>query len=91
MKEVLLILLGLSIIPITNDALFIARHFGYKDASKFISWTPGIGVEEVVTARCTKDIGRNGHGWVFVKREYFKCNKLQIFFSDLIYGEYRGN
>lgn len=37
--------------------------------------------------RCTKDIRRNGFGTVFVSRNYFECNKLEILISDLIYGE----
>ena len=37
---------------------------------------------------CTKDVSKNGHGWVFVRRDYYKCGKIAIKISDLLYGEY---
>jgi hypothetical protein len=40
-----------------------------------------------ITKSCTKDVRKNGHGWVFVVRDYYTCNKLEIAISDLLYGE----
>lgn len=49
---------------------------------------PGYGTTEAFSGNCTKDISRNGHGAVFVNREYFGCGKVNVLISDLIYGEY---
>lgn len=49
---------------------------------------PKYGFGDLFTGGCTKDIGENGHGWVFINRKYHQCSKLSIAISDLIYGEY---
>ena len=56
----------------------------YPIASKINSWLkmPSIGFFDPLTERCTKD--KRGDR---TRREYFKCNAVQIFISDLIYGE----
>lgn len=42
-----------------------------------------LGINIVLTKRCTADM-RNE---VQQRREYFQCNKIQIYFSDLLFDE----
>lgn len=49
---------------------------------------PGYGSMNPFVGNCTKDKAMNGHGWKFVTREYYKCGKVAIAISDMIYGEY---
>ena len=49
---------------------------------------PRLGFGSVFTKGCTKDVGRNRLGWLFINREYNKCGKIAIRISDLLYGEY---
>jgi hypothetical protein len=67
-------------------------HTGYDNQvfGKLWKYTiyPRFGISKPFVKQCTKDYGMNGHGWVFVRREYNKCGKVSIALSDLIHGEY---
>lgn len=85
------LVLGMLLLPAYNDGYDIYEHFSKSEIPfKYFSFgvRPSLGIANVVTGDCTRDISKNGHGWVFVNREYFSCNKVEIFISDLIYGEY---
>lgn len=91
MKYLLTFILGLVTYPLIVD---ISNIIQYNTNSKIAEivyykiWMPNYGIANVFTTNCTKDVSKNGHGWIFVNREYYACNKVQIYFSDLIYGEY---
>jgi len=82
-------------VSIPSATSFVAYHFPPEKDSKWdhvstrlrfnMYFTPDL--LGTFMERCTKDIGMNGFGTVFVTRHYFKCNKLEILISDLIYGE----
>lgn len=90
MKSVLIFLLGLATYPLMVDVVEISA---YHTKSKVLNdirykiWLPNYGIADMFTENCTKDVSKNGHGWVFVNREYYKCNKFQIMVSDLVFGE----
>lgn len=44
--------------------------------------SPTLGLRDTFSGRCTNDDRRG-----IPRRQYFECNKLEIFISDLIYGE----
>ena len=54
-----------------------------KNVTKFrhLLIDPGLGINTVISGRCT-EYDRGG----VTGREYFGCNKVQIIFSDLIWG-----
>jgi hypothetical protein len=87
MKNAILVVLGFLLFPLVSDMSEITRHFFKTEMSMFL-FVPSYGVATTVTGGCTKDVSKNGHGWTFVRREYNTCNTVQIFVSDLIYGEY---
>lgn len=90
MKSTIIFLLGLLAFPIISDVVTVVDyHTTNETVSKAYVWMihPSYGISDVLIENCTKDVSKNGHGWVFVNREYFQCNKAQIYFSDLIFGE----
>lgn len=94
MKKLLLgFVFGVLSVMLFNDVVDIAYYHAKRD-NKTLSklWSagirPGLGVSEPLTKSCTKDVSENGHGWIFINREYYNCNVVQIFVSDLVFGEY---
>lgn len=90
MKNLILgLILGFSISPLYNDSVDIYGHYVGEVSTK--TWAlfvrPSLGIADPLIGNCTKDISKNGHGWVFVNRDFFACNKVQIIVSDLIFGE----
>lgn len=86
-------ILGFAAYPLAIDVLATAEYYSESKIVKKIHdklWIPEYGIADVLTENCTKDVSKNGHGWVFVNREYYQCNNFQIFVSDLIFGEKTG-
>lgn len=86
MKKFLLgIIIGFLMFPLAADLSDLT--------GKFIIFlrVPGYGTVDPFIGNCTKDVSKNGHGWVFVNREYYKCGKIAIAISDAIYGEHNPN
>lgn len=79
-KYITAVLLGFFLFPLAAD---VSEIFGW---STFLR-VPGYGSMDAFIGNCTKDVAKNGHGWVFVVREYYNCGKVSIAISDLIYGE----
>jgi hypothetical protein len=81
MKKVLLgLILGLLMFP--------AIHEIDSYTTEVMSFIPHYGFMKPFEKMCTKDISKNGHGWVFVRRDYYRCGTLSIIISDFIHGEY---
>lgn len=76
--------------PFICDIVWLTKH--KTDLS--LEWTnsatlmPSYGTFDFMIGRCTKDVGKNGHGWTFIMREYNDCGQIQIFLSDFFFGEY---
>lgn len=92
MKQFLIgLLAGLLLFPALCDMTKLAVNLTdneIAEAAFSASIMPGYGIHKPFVKNCTKDVSKNGHGWVFVNREYFQCGKIAIVISDLIYGEY---
>ncbi len=92
MKYVIVFILGILSYPLLFDAAdaYYSLHRESKIArsiwSKLIN--TGYGTQRAFIGDCTKDVDENGHGWIFIRRDYFQCNKLEVKISNLIYGEY---
>ena len=87
----LYILIGLILFPLVADITDVAYYYKNNKITQklwFIFNTPGYGSIAFIKKDCTKDVSQNGHGWVFVNREFFQCGPIQIYLSDLIFGEY---
>ncbi len=41
--------------------------------------------QSILDKNCTSDISRNGFGWVFIRREYYRCNRLETLVSNKLY------
>lgn len=90
-KYILVFFLGLLTYPLVTDIIGVAEYHTESVVLTEIYWKvnlPTYGIQNILNGNCTKDISMNGHGWVFINREYFQCNKVQIKLSDLIFGEY---
>lgn len=74
------ILLGLLMFPAIHEVSLEI----YKDTPILVQY----GFTKPFTKKCVKNIGKNGHGWEFVVREYYSCGKISIFISNLLWGEY---
>lgn len=84
------ILLGLFLFPFLCDLARLSNELIPNKITDFLSlktMVVGYHTENAFVGNCTKNISKNGHGWVFVNREYFKCGKVSIWISDKIYGE----
>lgn len=87
-------LMGSFLVLTVNFTANLMFHVGLdNDNEKMTDYSMYIGnlldgsaTVNVLTKRCTLDEGRHG-----TRREYFNCNKVQIFFSDLINGEKDGS
>jgi len=93
-KTVLIIglILGYLSFPLSFDIIDGLRTVSdnkYIQKTWDLLLTPGYGILHSFFGNCTKDVAQNGHGWVFIEREYFQCNKLEILISDTLYGEYK--
>ena len=82
------IIFGVFSVYITNDIHSTLYYFDFIDKRPPLIFNPNLGISSPIIGNCTKDVSKNGHGWIFISREYFKCNKLQIMISDYLYGEY---
>lgn len=91
MKKLILgFILGVLLYPALMDLHDVMDYQYPKLFSSSVSafrYVPTYGLADPFIKNCTKDVSKNGHGWVFVNREYFKCGKLSIKISDYIYGE----
>ena len=92
MKYLILgIFIGLLTFPLLGDLSETYRHLNPEsevaDKISRIFIITGYNAQYAFIGYCTKDVSVNGHGWVFVNREFFSCGKLSILISDLIYGE----
>jgi hypothetical protein len=84
-------LLGILSIYVLQTALTFGWHYGIDNDRKDLTSISfrtleilkGTPIVDVLTSRCTKDMGRKT-----TRREWFNCNGVQVFFSDLIYGEF---
>lgn len=50
-------------------------------------FVPEFGIRRVLTARCIKTGSKIRGGFTAKGRDYFQCNKVQIFVSDILFGE----
>ena len=88
-KYLLTFILGLVAYPLARDCINFAEY----TANTEWEWNRGYnsfatyGVFDFAMRRCTKEEGKNGHGWTFVVREYHECGTLSVYLSDLLYGE----
>lgn len=84
--------LGLLMFPLFGDSVDIIKnkYSNNKLVESIYMFTlvPRYGASDVFLRKCTKDVKKNGHGWVYVARDYFQCGKLSIWISDHLYGEY---
>lgn len=91
MKFIFGLIVGFLIFPIFCDVVNTWDWMSHSElSSKFSSFAllPTYGLGRSISGQCTKDVSKNGHGWVFVRRDFYKCYEWQIHISDLIYGEY---
>ena len=64
---------------------FMDWYDTYKEAHPMLNKlslatiSPGYGIFDIVTGRCTAELRNNTP-----RREYFQCNKVQVFLSDLL-------
>ena len=60
----------------------------YPIRSKISLWlvAPGLGTANALRGACVK-AGSVINGYEYKGREYFGCNKIEIFISDVLYGE----
>lgn len=87
MKKLLLgVLLGVILYPAMYEALEYVESHTSVDID--LPYRFEYGFTKPFNKLCTKDVSKNGHGWVFVNRKYFRCGKLAIYVSDKLYGEY---
>lgn len=81
--------LGLFTMYVVQVALNFGWHNALDNAKdgklyfRAIETLQGSPLVDVFTSRCTKDTMRGD----IMRRDYFTCNKVQIFVSDIIYGE----
>lgn len=92
MKQFLLgTIIGLLLFPVICDLIWIVHHYN-ESALVEKAWeytlNPTYNLADLFIKGCTKDVSQNGHGWVFVNREYYSCGKIEIWISDKIFGEY---
>lgn len=90
MKYVLAFFLGLATYPLMCDVVSVGLFHTQSEILDKVHdaiWIPNYGIADALTKGCTKDISKNGHGWVFMNRQYYRCNKVQIYVSDLVFGE----
>jgi len=85
MKFLLGITLGLALFPLIGDVFKLIEYKTDKDMPFII---PTYNAFEGVVGRCTKDVSQNGHGWTFIRRDFFGCGKINIMISDLLHGDY---
>lgn len=87
MKIILGIVLGVLLTGVTADfsAYLNDNYPNNKTVWEFrkLFIDPQLGINDVVSGRCTEYDRGNG----VTNRQYFQCNKVQILFSDLIWGE----
>jgi hypothetical protein len=79
-------------LPPTGDllSLHIVRPKEGTVAGRLFHWMSyGLSISpyDAFTQNCTKNVTQNGFEWVFIARDYFGCNRLEIFISDYLYGE----
>jgi hypothetical protein len=81
-KLLLGMIIGFFLFPLAADIVQLdgGRHDFFV--------VPSYGTTDALVGHCTKDIVKNGQGWVFVKRDFFVCDKINIVISNVIYGEY---
>lgn len=94
MKKFLLgLVLGVALFPGICDVIeLVAYKFPENETVNAVltkTYIPRYGFYKVFNGSCTKDVSKNGHGWTFVRREYFQCGTISIAISDLIFGEYQ--
>lgn len=82
MKNLLFVLLGLLIYPAVAD---LAELVDDKlDTNLWVTvGVPSYKLANGLTGRCTDRTRRDG----VRQRDYFGCGKVNIFISDLVYGE----
>lgn len=80
-KTIIIFVLGFFSFPLIAD-------FGknYEPVEDFFI-LPTYGIYDTYNGNCRNICGRNGHGWEFIVRDYYACNKAQIYISDLMYGK----
>lgn len=89
-KLVVGFLVGLLAFPALCDVINGIDWFVDSDATRYLSlktMVPSYGLQGPFIQNCTLDKSKNGHGWIFVNREYYNCGRVAITISDLIYGE----
>lgn len=89
-KYILVFLLGLSFFPVLSDIITGYNYTNRNKVSKklwLIFSVPGYGLHKGIAGMCTNEQSSNGHGWKFIKRDYFECGKLNIYISDKLYGK----
>lgn len=85
-KLTLMFLLGFAFYPAAYE---FADHLDYTGKVKLnIPYRFEYGIMKPFNKFCTKDASKNGHGWVFIRRDYYNCGPISIFVSDTLYGEY---
>ncbi len=88
----LMFLLGILSFPLLGDFVELAQHYYPNSTIVDKIWTisliPRYGTTDFLAKNCTKDVSKNGHGWIFVRRDFYSCGKLSIFLSDLLFTEY---
>lgn len=64
------------------DAASVAyeKDFPILNTLYYKTISPGLGIVDTLSGRCTNDLRRDT-----TRRLYFRCNKVEIFFSDLIF------
>ena len=92
MKKIMLgVLLGYLTFPLLCDVANLATYYGLKWETPTYVSLGGYNAFDLIKKNCTKDVLKNGHGWVFIARKYHECNALEIALSDMVYGEYTDN
>ncbi len=83
-------LLGIITVLVLQFAINFSWHYGIdneyenmtSNSFKALEVLKGTPLVDVVTERCTNRMGKRMR-----VREWFQCNSVQIFFSDLMFGE----